>query len=303
MANRFFSKEVKIGLATIAALALLIYGANFLKGIDLFKSTNSYILKFENLDGLVVSNGVYIRGYKVGLVETITYDFTEEYPFTVEITINNDINLPKGTVAYLFDDGILGGKGIKIVFGEGDTYHQDGDTLTSDVEVGLIGELAEVLPDIRSTIKHADSLIVSVNELVNSPEVTKSLQNIENITSDLKRTSKRLNYMLDVKFPPILNNIDSITEDIHDISSRLTQADYARIMTGLDTTIQNVKELSERINSNEGTLGRLLNDQSLYMDIDSTVRSVNALVIDLKQNPKDYVHFSLFGQRKKKDKK
>ncbi|MBQ0081865.1 MAG: MCE family protein [bacterium] len=303
MANRFFSKEVKIGLATIAALALLIYGANFLKGIDLFKSTNSYILKFENLDGLVVSNGVYIRGYKVGLVETITYDFTEEYPFTVEITINNDINLPKGTVAYLFDDGILGGKGIKIVFGEGDTYHQDGDTLTSDVEVGLIGELAEVLPDIRSTIKHADSLIVSVNNLVNSPEVTKSLQNIENITSDLKRTSKRLNYMLDVKFPPILNNIDSITEDIHDISSRLTQADYARIMTGLDTTIQNVKELSERINSNEGTLGRLLNDQSLYMDIDSTVRSVNALVIDLKQNPKDYVHFSLFGQRKKKDKK
>ncbi|MCQ2337777.1 MAG: MlaD family protein [Paludibacteraceae bacterium] len=303
MANRFFSKEVKIGLATIAALALLIYGANFLKGIDLFKSTNSYILKFENLDGLVVSNGVYIRGYKVGLVETITYDFMEEYPFTVEITINNDINLPKGTVAYLFDDGILGGKGIKIVFGEGDTYHQDGDTLTSDVEVGLIGELAEVLPDIRSTIKHADSLIVSVNELVNSPEVTKSLQNIENITSDLKRTSKRLNYMLDVKFPPILNNIDSITEDIHDISSRLTQADYARIMTGLDTTIQNVKELSERINSNEGTLGRLLNDQSLYMDIDSTVRSVNALVLDLKQNPKDYVHFSLFGQRKKKDKK
>ncbi len=303
MANRFFSKEVKIGLATIAALALLIYGANFLKGIDLFKSTNSYILKFENLDGLVVSNGVYIRGYKVGLVETITYDFTEECPFTVEITINNDINLPKGTVAYLFDDGILGGKGIKIVFGEGDTYHQDGDTLTSDVEVGLIGELAEVLPDIRSTIKHADSLIVSVNALVNSPEVTNSLQNIENITSDLKRTSKRLNYMLDVKFPPILNNIDSITEDIHDISSRLTQADYARIMTGLDTTIQNVKELSERINSNEGTLGRLLNDQSLYMDIDSTVRSVNALVIDLKQNPKDYVHFSLFGQRKKKDKK
>lgn len=303
MANRFFSKEVKIGLATIAALALLIYGANFLKGIDLFKSTNSYILKFENLDGLVVSNGVYIRGYKVGLVETITYDFTEECPFTVEITINNDINLPKGTVAYLFDDGILGGKGIKIVFGEGDTYHQDGDTLTSDVEVGLIGELAEVLPDIRSTIKHADSLIVSVNNLVNSPEVTKSLQNIENITSDLKRTSKRLNYMLDVKFPPIFNNIDSITEDIHDISSRLTQADYARIMTGLDTTIQNVKELSERINSNEGTLGRLLNDQSLYMDIDSTVRCVNALVIDLKQNPKDYVHFSLFGQRKKKDKK
>ncbi|MCQ2344565.1 MAG: MlaD family protein [Paludibacteraceae bacterium] len=303
MAKKSFNKEVKIGLSTIAALALLIYGANFLKGIDLFKTTNSYYLKFDNLDGLVVSNGVYIRGYKVGLVENVTYDFSTEQPFTVEITINDDINLPKGTVAYLFDDGLLGGKGINIVFSDAKSFHKDGDTLTSDVEVGLFGKIAEVLPDIKSTIQHADSLVNSVNRIVNSPEIANSLKNIEKITADLKKTSYSLNYMMNVKFPPIVANIDSITDDIQDISSRLTQTDFVRIMSGLDTTVQNVKELSERINSNEGTVGRLLNDNALYMDIDSTVRSVNALVIDLKQNPKDYVHFSLFGPRKKKDKK
>lgn len=303
MANKFLTKEVKIGLSAVAALALFIYGANFLKGIDLFKTTNSYCLEFENLDGLVVSNGVYIKGYKVGLVENITYDFSKDFPFTIEITINDDIKLPKGTIAYLFDDGLLGGKGINIIFSDSKSYHVDGDTLSSDVEVGTLDKLADVLPDIKTTIKHADSLIASVNGLVNSPQIELSLQNIETITANLKHTSKQLNYMMNVKFPPIIQNIDSITTDINNISSQLTKADYARIMIGLDSTIQNIKELSERINSKEGTIGKILYDKALYEDLDSTVRSVNALVIDLKENPKNYVHFSLFGRSKKKDKK
>lgn len=303
MANKFLTKEVKIGLSAVAALALFIYGANFLKGIDLFKTTNSYCLEFENLDGLVVSNGVYIKGYKVGLVENITYDFSKDFPFTIEITINDDIKLPKGTIAYLFDDGLLGGKGINIIFSDSKSYHVDGDTLSSDVEVGTLDKLADVLPDIKTTIVHADSLIASVNGLVNSPQIELSLQNIETITANLKHTSKQLNYMMNVKFPPIIQNIDSITTDINNISSQLTKADYARIMIGLDSTIQNIKELSERINSKEGTIGKILYDKALYEDLDSTVRSVNALVIDLKENPKNYVHFSLFGRSKKKDKK
>ena len=115
MANRkFFTREVKIALAFIAALAVLIYGINFLKGINIFTPTNHYIIKYENADGLVVSNGVYIKGYKVGQVRSINYDFTDPVPFTVDIAINKDIRLPRGTVAYMFDESIMGGKAVNL---------------------------------------------------------------------------------------------------------------------------------------------------------------------------------------------
>ena len=124
MANRkFFTREVKIALAFIAALAVLIYGINFLKGINIFTPTNHYIIKYENADGLVVSNGVYIKGYKVGQVRSINYDFTDPVPFTVDIAINKDIRLPRGTVAYMFDESIMGGKAVNLVFADGSDMH------------------------------------------------------------------------------------------------------------------------------------------------------------------------------------
>lgn len=295
----FFTKEVKIGLAFIIALALFIVGFNFLKGINLFSPTNSYILHYKNLDQLVVSNGVFVRGYKVGQVKDITYDFTKEEPFTVEIIINDDIRLPRGTVACLFDESLLGGKGIDLVFSDSKEFQKPGDTLTTDVRLGLIGQLADVVPALQSTIGHADSLIVSANLLVNSDDIRAGLANFKDITANLRHTSDRLNYMLDVKFPPIINNVDSVVNDVRGVTNRLSQADIQGIMLGLDTTIQNLSGLTERINSPDGTIGRLLNDKSLYDNVNSTVNSANELLIDLRQSPGRYVHFSLFGKKQK----
>lgn len=299
--KKFFTKEVKIGIAFVVALALLIYGANFLKGIDLFSPTNTYYLKYSNLDQLVVSNGVFIKGYKVGQVKDIKYDFTRDESFTVEIIVNKDIRLPRGTVAYLFDESLLGGKGINLVFGEADGQWQNpGDTLATDTQTGLIGMLSEVVPSLQSTIGHADTLIVSANNLINSPDIAGALADFKQITGNLRHTSDRLNYMIDVRFPPIVNNIDSVVGDVRGVTSQLREADIRRITTGLDTTIQNLRQLTERINSNQGTVGRLLNDKSLYESVDNTINSANDLLIDLRQNPGRYVHFSLFGGKKEK---
>lgn len=303
MGKKFFTKEVRIGLAFVIAMALFIFGANFLKGINLFSPTRTYYLTFENLDGLVVSNGVYIKGYKVGQVKDIQYDFKKEQPFTVEIIVNDDIDIPEGSVAYLYDASLLGGKGINLVFSDSKNYHKDKDNLTTDVEVGLFGQLAEVVPDLRKTVADADSAIVSVNNLLNSDEIKNTLANIDGTMSDIKSMSTHLDYMIKVKFPPILNNVDSVVSDMHSVTSQLKEADYKKIMLGLDTTMQNLQGLTEKINSPEGTIGQLLTNRSLYDRIDQTVESANALVVDLKANPKRYVHFSLFGGKEKKENK
>ncbi len=302
MGKKFFTKEVRIGLAFVVAMALFIYGANFLKGIDLFSPTRTYHLTFDNLDGLVVSNGVYIKGYKVGQVKDIQYDFKKEHPFTVEIIVNNDIDIPEGSVAYLYDASMLGGKGINLVFSDSERYHKDKDNLTTDVEVGLFGQLAEVVPDLRKTVADADLAIVSVNNLLNSDEIRNTLANIDGTMKDIKGMSTHLDYMIKVKFPPILNNVDSVVSDMHSVTSQLKEADYKNIMLGLDTTMRNLQGLTEKINSPEGTIGQLLTNRSLYDRIDQTVESANALVVDLKANPKRYVHFSLFGGKEKKKK-
>jgi len=303
MNKKFFTKEVRIGLAFVVAIALFIYGANFLKGIDLFSPTKTYYLTYDNLDGLVVSNGVFIKGYKVGQVKDIQYDFKKEHPFTVEIIVNDDIEIPEGSVAYLYDASMLGGKGINLVFSDSKQYHKNKDNLTTDVEVGLFGQIAEVVSDLRKTVADADSAIQSVNNLLNSEEIKNVMANVDGTMRDVKSMTTHLDYMIKVKFPPIINNVDSVVSDVQIVTSQLREADYKKIMIGLDTTMQNLQGLTEKINSPDGTIGQLLTNKSLYDKIDQTVESANALVVDLKANPKRYVHFSVFGQKEKKEKK
>lgn len=295
----FFTKEVKIGLAFVVALTFLIWGINFLKGVNLFTPSNHYYLKYESLDGLVVSNGVFIKGYKVGQVRAIKYNFTKKESFVVDILMNQDIKLPKGTIAYLFDESMLGGKGINLVFSEGDEYHISGDTIATNVEKGLMASMADIVPTIQSTIKHADSLIVSVNTLVNSAEIEKSLKNFEAITTELHKTSQGLNKMIDEQFPPIIDNVNNICSDLKEVTNQLNEIEYKDIIESLDSTLLNLKEFTNNLNSSEGTLGLLLNDKSLYKDLDATVNSANSLLIDLKENPRQYL-YPLGKKRKQK---
>jgi phospholipid/cholesterol/gamma-HCH transport system substrate-binding protein len=294
----FFTKEVKIGLSFVVALAFLIWGINFLKGVNLFTPSNHYYLKYENVDGLVVSNGVFIKGCKVGQVRAIKYDFTQKESFVVDVLVNQDIKLPKGTIAYLFDESMLGGKGINLVFSEEKDYHTSGDTLTTDVQGGLMASLAGIVPSIQSTINHADSLIVSANALINSAEIQNSLNNFASITAELHKTSKGLTKMIDQQFPPIIDNVNQICSDLKTVTGQLGEIQYKDIIESLDSTLVNLEEFTNRINSPNSSLGLLLNDKALYNDIDATVNSVNSLLIDFKDDPRRYLY--PLGKKKKK---
>lgn len=298
MKKTFFTKEVKIGLSFVVALAFLIWGINFLKGVNLFTPSNHYYLKYENVDGLVVSNGVFIKGYKVGQVRAIKYDFTQKESFVVDILMNQDIKLPEGTIAYLFDESMLGGKGINLVFSEETNYHTSGDTLTTDVQKGLMASLAGIVPSIQSTINHADSLILSANALINSSKIQNSLTNFESITAELHKTSRGLTKMIDQEFPSIINNVNGICTDLKTVTNQLSNVQYKDIVESLDSTLVNLEEFTNRINSPNGTLGLLLNDKALYNNINTTVNSVNNLLIDFKDDPRRYLY--PLGKKKKK---
>jgi phospholipid/cholesterol/gamma-HCH transport system substrate-binding protein len=296
----FFTREVKIGLSFVVALAFLIWGINFLKGVNLFTPSNHYYLKYESVDGLVVSNGVFIKGYKVGQVRNIKYDFSQKESFTVDILMNQDIKLPQGTIAYLFDESMLGGKGINLVFTDNKEFHTSGDTLLTDKDGGLMASLANIVPTIQSTINHVDSLVQSANILLNSNEIQNSMNNIESITAELSKTSRSLNSLINQQFPPIINNVNSISTDLKNITGQLSNIQYQDIIQSLDSTLVNLEQFTNSINSPDGSLGLLLNDKNLYNNINRTVNSANSLLIDLQEDPRRYLY--PLG-KKKKDKK
>ena len=303
MMKKIFTREVKIGLSFIAAVVCIIFGLNFLKGINIFAPSNRYYAEFDNLDGLVVSNNVVVRGYKVGQVTEITYDFTLEHPFVVTILVDDAIRLPLGSTMLLRDDGLMGGKVIDIVYGNQTELHAVGDTVPSDVAPGLMAVVGQLVPRLEGTISHVDSVLESVNSLVASPEIKNSLKLVERITADLQVSSAQLKRVMNTQLPGIMSDINTVTGDLKKVSGDLRQIEFAELFARIDHTVNNLQVFSEKLNSSEGTIGKLMNDNALYDNLNTTVGSVNELVVDLKANPKRYVHFSLFGAREKKDKK
>ncbi len=304
MWKKIFNREVKIGLMVVTALVVLFFGLNYLKGINIFKPTNHYYLSLEAVNGLVPSNPVYIKGYKIGQVGKIEYDFAKEKSFIIQIDIQDDVKLPSGTIAELFDDGLMGGKAINLVFSSEKDFHTAGDTLIVQVVPGLMDALsAELLPKISAALSNIDSLVVSAQKLLSSEEIEKTLISIESATADLSSSSASLKNYMQTDVPMLLSNIDTIASDFKFISSDLKQIEFDSLFQKIDGTIANLETLSESLNNKEGSLGLLINDSAVYNELDSTINSANALLKDLKENPKRYVHFSLFGRKDDKDKK
>lgn len=297
------SREVKVGLMTIVAIFILYFGLNFLKGIDIFSPINYYYGVYENIDGLVHSSPVYIKGYKVGQVEEVQYDFTKATPFVIKISVSKDISLPKGTVVELFDDGLMGGKAVQIVYaytGQSQALYASGDTLRTQVATGLLSQLSgDLMPKIESIATQADSLLRSVRLLVDGGAVQNSLRSIEKTTADLSVSSAALKKMMQKDMPRIIGDVSVLTGDFKIISGNLRSIDFASTFNSVDLTIKDLNKITTQIKNSEGSLGLLINDKSLYLNLNNTVNSADKLLIDFQKSPKRYVHFSLFGSKEK----
>jgi len=302
MNKKNFTREVRVGIMVLVAIFILYFGLNFLKGLSIFSKTSVYYAEYTNLDGLLVSSPVFVKGFKVGQVEDIHYDFTKETSFLIKISVDQDIQIPKGGKIELFDNGLMGGKAIQLVFdpiSPSQELYASGDTVASQIGGGLMAKLSgDLIPKIQSISSQADSLLRSVRLIIEKKQINNSLSSIEKTTSELASTSTQLKKMMHSDMPRILTDVNVITGDMKNLTGNLKKIDFAATVASIDHTIKNLNQVSDKMNNSEGSLGLLINDKSLYNNLNNSAANADKLVIDLKQNPKRYVHFSIFSPKK-----
>jgi phospholipid/cholesterol/gamma-HCH transport system substrate-binding protein len=295
--KREFKSEAKIGLIVIAAFAVFVWGLNYLKGINLLKPTNQYFVCYHQIDGLVKSSPVMLDGYQVGLVRDIQYQYDNPGNILVEVDLNHSLRLPNGTKAIIQSE-LLGTPSVSLELGaKGNSMLKSGDTLLAEVAPGMLDELNQgLIADVRRMVCRTDSLMADVQTLINNGDLRQSLQSIQKTSDELALMSVKLNRSMD-KLPGLMDNVEELTTTFTKAGQRIGELD----VPSLNQTINQLETLSTRLNRTDNSLGMLLNDKSLYLNLNTTATNANALLLDLKASPKRYVHFSLFGPKTKKE--
>ncbi len=304
-----YSREIKVGVLAAVCLFLLFFGFNFLKGVNIFSPTNSYHGTFQNLHGLEEQAAVYILGHKVGQVDRLHYDFTRDSAFTIDISIRKDIALPEGTTMALVSDGLLGGMAIELQLGTptsdpslkgGESSIPHGAYLPTTYVPGLVESLqGELLAHVDEAVQNVDSLVAALRTQVEGDHIKSSLENVDRISGDLTSVSSDLKRMMNNQVPRIVNNADTAVANLNTVIADIKQADLKATVARVDNAVDNVNGLVTDVRSQEGTIGQLIYNKSLYNHIDATVISADSLLTDLKAHPKRYVHFSIFGKKDK----
>ena len=297
-----FSNEIRIALVAVVGIVVLYFGLQFLKGLTLFSSDNRYFVKFDNISGLSVASPIYANGFRVGVVEDIIFDYEHNGEITAVVGIDKKMQLPKGSMAEISSD-MLGNVKLELVLGAiKDGLLAPGDTIRGGMAGGLMSQAATMVPQIQAMLPKLDSIMASVNTLMADPAIAHSLHNVDQITADLTRTSHDLSLMtaaLNQQMPQILKNADGVLANTNELTHSLNELDIAQTMASVNATLQNVEQMTAKLNSNEGTLGLLMRDPELYRNLNATMLHTDSLMMDLKNHPKRYVHFSIFGKKDK----
>lgn len=300
---RRFSREIKLGLTGIVALAFLYYGISFLKGMNLFKASNVYYVSFEDAKGLTKSSPVYADGFGIGIVSDIAYDYNNPKNVTVEISVDKDMRIPAGSTASL-ETEMLGTIKLHILLANNPRQRLEyGDTIPGAIQGGLMDIASNLLPQVQNLLPKMDSILASVNALLADPSLTNILHNADHMTANLDRATAKLDKMLSSDFPEMVKNLNLASQNsvrlTADLDEKLNQLDIDGLMKQVNGTLNNVETLTAKLNSKDNTVGLLLNDPTLYNNLLETSANAASLLGDLQAHPKRYVHFSLFGKKDK----
>ena len=298
---KYITREVKIGLAGIAALCILVYGINYLKGIDLFKPASYFYVKFQNVNGLTLSSPVFANGFRVGIVRDLHYDYQHPENVVVEIEVDPDLRIPKGSSAELVSDMLGGIKMSLLLANNPRERHEAGDTIAGNLNNGIMGKAADMIPQVEQMLPKLDSILMSLNALLANPALPATLNNMQKLTSNMVATTDHLETLMRQDIPQLTGKLNTIGDNFAQISDELNQIDYVTAMQRVDSTLANVKMLTDKLGSKDNTVGLLLNDSSLYNNLNATSANAASLLEDLRLHPKRYVHFSLFGKKEESE--
>jgi phospholipid/cholesterol/gamma-HCH transport system substrate-binding protein len=320
-------REVKIAVVFIVALGLFYWGFNFLKGERIFSGDRSYYAIYNKVNGLVESDPVIVNGLRVGKVKSITFMADGTGRLLVEFVVtNNDVVIPSNSIARLASSGLLESKAIEILLGDASTPAMDGDTLKTELEASLTQEVSQQMLPIKQKFEDVMLSIDSVLVIIRSIFNENTRQNLELSFESIKMTLQSLEhttYNIDTlvsseknRLANIIGNVESISLNIKknndkisniitnfsNISDTIAKANLAGTLDKTDKALQEFSMIVEKINRGEGSLGMLVNNDSLYRNLEATSNELNLLVEDIKLNPKRYLHFSVFGGGGKKEK-
>lgn len=311
------SKYTKLGFLLIATIAVLIWGINYLKGIDLFKKSSTYYVIYEKIDGLLDSSPVTINGYQVGQVTNIGFLSDYSGRLFVTLSIQGDFKISKGSSAKIVSSDIMGTKSIKLEISHNTVYYADYDTIIGTTETDLKEQVSmQVLPlkkKAEELIASLDSALVVVTYVFNKKtreNLTESFENINRTVANIESASSELNKIMSTgKINSIINNLDGITSTISSnskqitsiiknlsvLSDSLSKLSISPIINEISNSIAGINSIIHKLNSNESSAGLLLNDPVLYQNLNNLTTSLDLLLKDVRVNPKRYVHFSAFN--------
>ncbi|MBK7132712.1 MAG: MCE family protein [Bacteroidales bacterium] len=308
------SNEVKVGVTTILTIIVFIWLYNFLKGKDFFSNSAYYYTVYDKIGGLAESSPVEINGYKVGVVQSIDFVNPESGRLLVSFSVSKDFKLPKNTYAEIVPVSLLGGMKVQFVYGNGPGIYEDGDTIPGRLAASVMDKVETELLPLKDKISNLlivlDSVITSVDDLMD-PEFRK---NIAGTVAHLNGTTESLDNILssrEKELKATLDNVNKFTKMLSDnsasmgktfdnleaITDTLAAADIYTSVSKLKESLEKTSILIDNLNNGKGSAGQFMTNDTLYTNLTNSLESLNVLLLDMKENPKRYVHFSLFGKK------
>jgi phospholipid/cholesterol/gamma-HCH transport system substrate-binding protein len=305
------TREVKTAILVISGIVLFIFLFSYLKGENLLDSSRTYYAVYDNVEGLKPSTAITINGFQVGKVKSITFKGDGSAKLLVTLMIDNDFQFSKNSTAQIHDLGLIGGKGVEIIpIFDGAPVAASGDYLKTNVKAGITElvnkRLTPLQEKIEAVMVNVDSLLTNVNVLFDEDtknNITGSIKDLSATISNFKEASSSVNSLIasnDDKLGRTIANFENTSANFSKLSDSLAKIDLSRTIEDFQNTITRVDNLLANVENGNGSIGKLLKDESLYNNLEGASQQLKQLLEDIKLNPKRYVHFSVFGKKDKR---
>ena len=293
-------KEIVLGITFIIAIAILFLGIDFLKGHHLFSRNDTYYVRYSNVTGLSKTSPIFTNGVHIGSVDDILYNFEKPEEIIVKINVDHRMAIPRGSLAIL-ETELLGSVSMNLLLATNtQDYYSVGDTLDGILNKGATTELASIIPQMNRLINNINSLVISTQKIVTDSSTFQIIHNTEDLTAEAKQKMKEFSNIIDDVselvniYKGLGNDLSCIADSLKSIS---TTKQLEQITTNLETTLADLSYISAKIDSKDGTVGMLINDKSLYTNIESLCSQMQSLIQDVKDNPERYIR--IFGRKNK----